>query len=159
MKRYLLILLGMALGFTAPGAQMPNIIFIIADDLGYGDVSCSGQQCFKTPNIDRLAGEEGQEPVRPFLYRESPGKGGQQCVRMGDWKMVRRNLNPPAGKPLAPVTELYNLKRDPAETNNVAARHPRLLQKLNALACDQHTPSSLWPIAALDGAVQPATNN
>jgi arylsulfatase A-like enzyme len=35
----------------------PNIIFIVADDLGYGDVSCYGQQRFQTPNIDRLAAE------------------------------------------------------------------------------------------------------
>ncbi len=34
-----------------------------------------------------------QEP-RPFLYRESPGYGGQQAVRVGDWKLVRQNLNP-----------------------------------------------------------------
>lgn len=34
-----------------------NIIYILADDLGYGDLSCYGQQKFKTPNIDRLAAE------------------------------------------------------------------------------------------------------
>lgn len=34
---------------------LPNIIFILADDLGYGDLSCYGQQKFSTPNIDRLA--------------------------------------------------------------------------------------------------------
>lgn len=33
----------------------PNIIYIIADDLGYGDLSCYGQERFETPNIDRLA--------------------------------------------------------------------------------------------------------
>src|SRR5688572_2560919 len=33
----------------------PNIIFIIADDLGYGDLGCYGQQKIATPNIDRLA--------------------------------------------------------------------------------------------------------
>jgi len=33
----------------------PNIIYILADDLGYGDLSCYGQKKFKTPNIDRLA--------------------------------------------------------------------------------------------------------
>ncbi len=35
----------------------PNIIYIIADDLGYGDLSCLGQEKFNTPNIDRLAAE------------------------------------------------------------------------------------------------------
>ncbi|MEL7119357.1 MAG: arylsulfatase [Bacteroidota bacterium] len=36
-------------------APLPNIIYILADDLGYGDLSCYGQQKFSTPNIDRLA--------------------------------------------------------------------------------------------------------
>jgi len=33
----------------------PNIIYILADDMGYGDLSCYGQKKFSTPNIDRLA--------------------------------------------------------------------------------------------------------
>jgi arylsulfatase A-like enzyme len=45
---------GMAAGFAA---DKPNIIYILADDLGYGDLSCYGQKRFSTPNIDRLAAE------------------------------------------------------------------------------------------------------
>ncbi len=38
-------------------AARPNIVWIMADDLGYGDVGCYGQQRIKTPNIDRLASQ------------------------------------------------------------------------------------------------------
>ena len=46
--------------FSLPvGAEevRPNVVFILADDLGYGDLSCFGQTKLQTPNIDRLAHE------------------------------------------------------------------------------------------------------
>ena len=42
---------------TIPPIIKPNIIFIMADDLGYGDLGCYGQKKIKTPNIDRIAKE------------------------------------------------------------------------------------------------------
>lgn len=35
--------------------ERPNLVFILADDLGYADLSCYGQSKFETPNIDNLA--------------------------------------------------------------------------------------------------------
>jgi len=48
----------LASGITRSVAQVPekpNIVFIMADDLGYADVSCYGRPDFQTPNIDRIA--------------------------------------------------------------------------------------------------------
>lgn len=42
---------------SAATAKRPNVVFILADDLGYADLGCYGQKKIKTPNIDRLAAE------------------------------------------------------------------------------------------------------
>src|SRR3954469_19106188 len=62
MSRFFLSFLAANIGFAcyaraaAPAAR-PNIVFILSDDVGYGDVGCYGAQHVKTPNIDRLARE------------------------------------------------------------------------------------------------------
>lgn len=42
---------------TTYAAKKPNIVYILLDDAGYGDLSCYGQNLFSTPNIDKLAAE------------------------------------------------------------------------------------------------------
>lgn len=51
----LVILTGLSLAAAEP--QKPNVIVIMADDLGYGDLSCYGTESFETPYIDQLATE------------------------------------------------------------------------------------------------------
>ena len=98
----------------------------------------------------------GTQPERPFLYRESQGNGGQQCVRVGDWKAIRLNLHPPANAKKkataagSTAIELYNLKSDPAETTNVAAQHPEVVAQLAAIMRRERVPTALWPIKVLD---------
>lgn len=85
------------------------------------------------------------QPPREFLYREFSGYGGQQTIRVGDWKAVRQNLNRGKIK-----TELYNIADDPGEQNDVAGQHRDVVAKLEQMMEEQHVPSKLFPIRALD---------
>ena len=57
----------------------PNIIFILTDDLGYGDLGCYGQRMIKTPNLDRMA-EEGMRFTQH--YAGSTVCAPSRCVLM-----------------------------------------------------------------------------
>lgn len=97
-----------------------------------------------------LLGKEQES--RPFLYRESPGYGGQQCVRVDNWKAIRRNLNPgPKARDQMPGhIELYNLAADRSEKTDVAGKNPEVVTKLRAIMESQHVKSDLFPMRALD---------
>ena len=58
MKRIALLLTAACLfGIHANAAERPNIVFILADDLGARDLGCYGSTFYETPNLDRLAKE------------------------------------------------------------------------------------------------------
>lgn len=99
------------------------------------------------------------QPPRPFLYREFPASGGQQSVRIGDWKGIRQGLMPATGKAknkgnanAAPNlhVQLYNLKSDPHETTDVSAQHPEIVAQIEKLMRDQHTANPDFPFPVLD---------
>lgn len=59
---WLVIALGLSLAtagilLAEDSNQRPNVVVILADDLGYGDLACYGHRQFKTPNLDRMAAE------------------------------------------------------------------------------------------------------
>lgn len=108
------ILLAAALAVTARAAPpKPNIILINADDLGYAEIGCFGQQKIKTPNLDKLAagGERWVQyysgapvcsPSRNVLLsgrhgggcdvqdlkRVDPGEGNADSELKGDWPIT-----------------------------------------------------------------------
>src|SRR5262245_16310036 len=57
MTRFLTVFILSAIAIHPAHAAPPNVIFILADDLGWGDLGCYGHPQIKTPNLDRLARE------------------------------------------------------------------------------------------------------
>ncbi|MEY3491878.1 MAG: Arylsulfatase precursor, partial [Verrucomicrobiota bacterium] len=70
------------------------------------------------------------------LYFEIYEPYFQQAVRMGDWKGYRLGTKAPL--------ELYNLKSDPAEKQNLAAAHPDIVKRIEAIMTAEHTPSPYY---------------
>lgn len=94
--------------------------------------------------LPTLLGQKTQKQ-HDFLYWEFPGYGGQQAVRMGNWKGIRQSLAKGAGK-----TELYNLAEDPNEKTNIAALQPEILARIERILKDQHVASKLFPLQSID---------
>ncbi len=89
-----------------------------------------------------LLGRPGEQREHEFLYWEFHEQGKRQAVRMGDWKGIRQNV---AKNPNGPI-ELYNLKNDISEKNNVAVRHPGIVAKIEECMKSARTTSEHWPL-------------
>jgi len=90
-----------SLAFAAQRSlRKPNIIFILADDLGYGDLGCYGQKQMATPNLDRLA----QEGVRfTQAYAGSTVCAPSRCALMTGLHMGHARIRGNARFPLRPA--------------------------------------------------------
>ncbi len=73
-----------------------------------------------------------------YLYWEFPGK--QRAIRHGDWKCVTINV-----KKNAPL-ELYNIRKDPTESNDLASKNPKMVEELDEIMHQMHQPSVNYPI-------------
>ena len=88
----------------------PNIIFILADDLGYGDLACYGQKFIKTPNLDRMAAE-GMQFMQHYAgcTVSAPSRGSLMTGLHTGHSQIRGNkeIDPEGQHPL--VKETFTL--------------------------------------------------
>lgn len=71
-----------------------------------------------------------------FLYWEYPASGGQQAVRMGEWKAIRKNIFKGNME-----LELYNLTQDIKEENNIASNQPQIVKQMEEIMKREHIPA------------------
>ena len=90
--------------------------------------------------VPTLLGRRRQQRKHEALYWEFHEQGKKQAVRMGNYKGIRLNV---AKKPDGPI-ELYNLKNDIGEKNNMADQHPEIVAKIEKLMKSARTPSEHW---------------
>ncbi len=82
----------------------------------------------------------GKQAQHEYLYWEFYELGGRTALRMGKWKAVRYNVTAiPKSS-----TELYDLLNDPGETENLAALHPDIVQKMDEQMSLSHVPSDVF---------------
>jgi arylsulfatase len=82
--------------------------------------------------------ENKNQQNHEFLYWEFPSYQGQQAVRMGDWKGIRKDIF--KGNM---AVELYNLKNDPSETVDLALKFPEIVLQIETIMKNEHTPAEL----------------
>jgi arylsulfatase A-like enzyme len=81
-----------------------------------------------------------RQKTHEYLYWEFYEQGGRQAVRMGDWKAIREPM-------FTGAIQLYDLRRDIGERNNVAAANPEVVKQAAARMDQAHVPDSKWKVA------------
>ena len=74
-----------------------------------------------------------------YLFWEYPEYGGQQAIRMGDWKGIRTNIKREGNLKI----ELYDLSVDVLEQNDVSDLQPEIIEKMKKIFNQEHKESSL----------------
>ncbi|MFO0947150.1 MAG: sulfatase [Planctomycetota bacterium] len=116
-RQLLAISIVTTLATFAWGAEKPNVVFILADDLGWTDLGCQGSKYYETPNIDRMAREgirftngytcgPNCQPTRAALM------SGQYGPRTGVYTVGDINRFPWQTRPLRPVENVEVLPLD-----------------------------------------------
>ncbi len=99
----------------------------------------NAQVTVETDGISFLPALQGKpQPEHEFLYWELHEYQGQQAVRMGNWKAIRKNI---FGGNME--IELYDLENDIQEQNNLAAKYPELVSQMERIMRESHKPAEI----------------
>ena len=116
MRSILLGVLAWLIPAMALGATQPNIVFILADDLGYTDLGCFGSGYYETPNIDKLAGQGAKLTCHHHCQNCTPTRaalmGGQVGARTGVYTVGGIDRFDWQSRPLRPVENVTQLPLD-----------------------------------------------
>lgn len=97
----------------------------------------------RTDGISIVPALKGQKQNQhSYFYWELHEAGGKQAVRFGNWKGVKLNVSTTNNSPI----ELYDLKTDPKEKNNIALKHPEIVKKIEAIMKEAYVPNIDWPL-------------
>jgi arylsulfatase len=96
-----------------------------------------------------LLGHPEKQQQHAAMYWEFGGYGGQQAVRLGDWKGVRQKMLQ-RGNPDPLKIELYNLRDDISESRDVAAQHPDIVARVRATMSSARVPSDVFKMKPID---------
>ena len=93
--------------------------------------------------LPSLLKKEGQKE-HEYMYWEFHEQGGRKALRKGDLKLVQYNVLIPDKT----TTELYNLTSDISEQNNVASKHPEMVNEMLEMMNSSHVESEVFPFQA-----------
>ncbi len=101
--------------------------------------AANNRNSFRTDGLSFLPTlKNSEQEEHPYLYWEFAGYQGQQAVRKGPWKAIRKNIQKGNME-----LELYHLENDITESTDVAAQYPEIIQQMEDIMKNEHASSPI----------------
>jgi arylsulfatase A-like enzyme len=131
-------------GRIAPGTQSPHIsaFWDVMPTLCEAARTKPPDDCDGISFLPTLMGRPREQRTHPYLYWEFPGYGGQQAVRVGEWKAVRTGLK---REDSDTSVQLFNLSKTPDESEDISQQYPEIVEDMRRILADSRNESEFFP--------------